>query len=1038
MKYRHSRQAAFQLLKKVTLRNWAKLLLLISLLGLLAFAARLVNNELRTSEWQARHLTELGRKLTFKVESGASNAIRFPKSGPYDERLGYSKIPAFTEYLGRHDYRITQQARISPKFAQLVDRGLSPAYSEKTQAGLDLLDCNQQPLYSERFPERSYKDFESVPRLLADTLLFIEDRDLLTTSYPLHNPAIDWSRFGRALFDQGLHVFDKSHQTPGASTLVTQIEKYRHSPEGRTASPQEKLRQMASASVRAYLGGENTLPARRQIMVDYLNTVPLAAKPGYGEIDGLGDGLWAWYGRDFDEVNQLLDSNADLGPGDSTPGLAANPVPDQHQLERRAEAFKQALSLMIAQRRPSYYLREGAADLEQLTDSHLRLLATAGIIPSALRDAALPVKLNLQQKTVSAPPISFITRKAVTALRSHLSTLLHVNHLYDLDRLDLSAATTMNGELQRAVTTVLRQLKQPDKAKAAELYGHNMLSPGDDPSKLIFSFTLFEQRDGANLLRVQTDNFDQPFDINEGARLNLGSTAKLRTLITYLEIIADLHQRYVGMTAEQRAKLLVEKEDVLSQWALTYLAQAQDRGLPAMLEAAMERRYSGSPGEAFVTGGGVQTFSNFESEENYKVMTIREGFQQSVNLVFVRLMRDIVRHYKFKMAGAGSATLDGLSAAKRQEILSRFADKEGRQFMLRFYKKYHGKTPQEAQELLLENTHPVPARLATIFRSIAPDADLQLFSGFMRKQFPKDGLSDAKLSALYLQYGPDKFSLADRGYIARIHPLELWLLGFMRQHPDATLTQTLDASRDARQDVYAWLFKTHSKNKQDKRIRQMLELEAFLEIGRAWRRLGYPFESLTPSYASAVGAAGDRPAALAELIGIIVNKGMRLPLKKLQTLELAQGTPYETHFENSGPAPERLLPEEITDVVRRSLIDVVEGGTAKRLKGGLPSSHANGKPVAVGGKTGTGDQRFEVYAAGGRLISSRAVNRSATFVFFIGDRFFGTMTTYVHEPYAASYKFTSALSVQLLKSLTPTLLPMIEADASDTPLACRH
>jgi len=158
----------------------------------------------------------------------------------------------------------------------------------------------------------------------------------------------------------------------------------------------------------------------------------------------------------------------------------------------------------------------------------------------------------------------------------------------------------------------------------------------------------------------------------------------------------------------------------------------------------------------------------------------------------------------------------------------------------------------------------------------------------------------------------------------------------------------------------------------------------------------------------------------------------------LQTLELAQGTPYETHFENSGPAPERLLPEEITDVVRRSLIDVVEGGTAKRLKGGLPSSHANGKPVAVGGKTGTGDQRFEVYAAGGRLISSRAVNRSATFVFFIGDRFFGTMTTYVHEPYAASYKFTSALSVQLLKSLTPTLLPMIEADASDTPLACRH
>jgi membrane peptidoglycan carboxypeptidase len=216
----------------------------------------------------------------------------------------------------------------------------------------------------------------------------------------------------------------------------------------------------------------------------------------------------------------------------------------------------------------------------------------------------------------------------------------------------------------------------------------------------------------------------------------------------------------------------------------------------------------------------------------------------------------------------------------------------------------------------------------------------------------------------------------------------------------------------------------------------MLELEAFLEIGRAWQRLGYPFESLTPSYASALGASGDRPAALAELMGIIVNKGQRLPLRKLQGLNFAQGTPYETHFEAGEPAAERLLPEEITAVVRRSLIDVVESGTARRLKGGL--RQANGKQVEVGGKTGTGDHRFEVYAPGGRLVSSRAVNRSATFVFLIGDRFFGTMTAYVREPYAANYKFTSALSVQLLKSLTPALLPLMDTQASGTSSACRH
>ncbi|MGH8859312.1 MAG: hypothetical protein ACREXG_15000, partial [Polaromonas sp.] len=125
------------LLKKVMLRNPGKLLLLTGLLGLLVYGARLVNDELRSSQWQARHLSELGRELTYQLEPGPSPSIRFPTSGPYDERLGYSRIPAFTQLLTKQDYRITQQARISPRLAELTDRGLTPAYREKGQAGLD-------------------------------------------------------------------------------------------------------------------------------------------------------------------------------------------------------------------------------------------------------------------------------------------------------------------------------------------------------------------------------------------------------------------------------------------------------------------------------------------------------------------------------------------------------------------------------------------------------------------------------------------------------------------------------------------------------------------------------------------------------------------------------------------------------------------------------------------------------------------------------------------------------------------------------------
>jgi membrane peptidoglycan carboxypeptidase len=141
------------------------------------------------------------------------------------------------------------------------------------------------------------------------------------------------------VLDKSLNVFG-GHRTGGGSTLATQIEKYRHSPEGRTGSMPDKLRQMVSATLRAYQQGEDTTEVRRQIVVDYLNTVPLSARTGFGEVNGIGDGLWVWYGRDFADVNRVL-----LGKLDA-PGAAL--------------AYKQALSLLIAQRRPSHYLGDGA------------------------------------------------------------------------------------------------------------------------------------------------------------------------------------------------------------------------------------------------------------------------------------------------------------------------------------------------------------------------------------------------------------------------------------------------------------------------------------------------------------------------------------------------------------------------------------------------------------------------------------------------------------------------------------------------------
>jgi membrane peptidoglycan carboxypeptidase len=975
-----------------------------------ALAAYAVINELKTSRWQSALWRDFAKGAGYTVEAGASDAVRFPHTGPYDERMGYHDLPDFIQRLQPEGYVITRQARMSPRLIELQERGLFIPYREKNQAGLTVRDCRNTALLHTRVPMRAYERFEEVPPLLVSALLFVEDRHLLDAEPAQRNPALDPERFAKAAAEQALRVFNPGGSATGGSTLATQIEKYRHSPHGRTVSVREKLRQMASASVRAYQDGEDTLARRRQIVVDYLDTVPLAARPGMGEVHGLGDGLWTWYGRDFSEVNRLLVDNAE----------GAAPTPEA--LQRQAEAFKQALSLMIAQRRPSQHLLSDGTGLARLTDSYLRLMAEAGLISSVLRDAALAVPLQLRPPLPATPRPNFVQRKAATALRTHISTLLNVPRAYDLERLDLEAETSLDSEAQALAAKVLTSLRTPAAAKTAGLYGSHLLDPGADPGPLIYSFTLFERGTQANLLRVQADNIDQPFDVNQGARLDLGSTAKLRTLVSYLELVAELHGRWGELSPAQLTALKPSPRDPLGAWARQYLLRAKDRRLTPMLEAAMERKYSADPGEAFFTGGGLHQFENFERSRNSEWMTVREGFKHSVNLVFIRLMRDLVRHRMFGGASDAESMLQDPADPRRRELLARFADREGSAFMIRFYRKYQRLPAADAEALLLRGLKPSAPRLASALFTIEPDASEARLDELLTQRLGRSAPSPRALRALRTTYSG--LSLADRGYVARVHPLELWLVGYLRKHPGATLTDVLNASADERQEVYAWLFKTRHKSAQDKRLRELVELDAFAQIHRSWQRVGYPFESLTPSYASAIGASGDRPAALAELMGIIANNGERRPTQRVGALHFARETPYETRLEQRNASAEQVLPAEVASTVRRALFEVVQDGTARRLKGSLVD--ANGRVIEIGGKTGTGDHRYGHNGRGGRTGAERKISRSATFVFMIGDRYFGTIMAYVGEPYAARYRFTSALPTQLLKSLGPQLLPVLE------------
>lgn len=970
--------------------------------------------ETQTSLLQSMLFTRWAGEMSYRVVKGPSPSIEFPAGGPYDLRLGYSDIPKYVNALKQRGFAISKQADMSPALDRFAARHGYALYPEKPAAGLQLRDRDGKLLYAASYPEQYYRDFTQIPSLVVATLLFIENHTLLETNHPYQNPAVEWQRFLHAAGDQIEGMITRHPQAGGGSTLATQIEKYEHDPEGRTQGVFDKLLQMTAATTRAYMNGPNTIDARKRIVTNYVNSTPLSSRPGYGEVIGIADGLKVWFGSDFATANRIL----------SEPDSSSN-------LDQKAAIYKQVLSLMIAERRPAYYLLQNHDDLEATTDTSLKLLGKAGVISPELRDAALNTKLQYRAHAPAPAPVNFVGQKASNSIRTELLMALDATNLYALDRIDLNATTTIDAPVQQNVSRVLRSLKNPTQVTALGMMGFQLLSPSDDVSQLNYSVVIYERKADRNILRVHADTLDEPFDINSSSKLILGSTSKLRTLIAYLDILDHVYQQHLNDSPAQLHKAAGNARDPLSQFVLGYLGENRNHSLKGLMEAAMLRRYSGDTGQSFFTGGGLQVFHNFESSEDSQVWTVQDAFAHSVNLAFIRLMRDITTYYMDERAAQGNGVVESLDPDQREDYLKRFADQEGTAYLGHFYKDLKGKNTQQIVAFMLQKAGVSAPHLAVIFRSLEPDASIQQLRQFLATH----GVvaDEKKILDLYENYGPDKMSLSDRGYTARVHPLELWLGAYLVAHPDATRSEIIDASADKRQEAYGWLFKSKREHQQNVRIRIVTEEDAFNDLLPEWKKQGWPFDKLVPSLATAIGSSGDRPDALATLMGIIVNNGVRLPTTNIEQLQLGGGTPYESDLGFAPSRGQRLYPPELIAVVRKALEEVVQDGTAARLRGTY--FNADYSPLDVGGKTGTSNNNYEHFGAGARLLSSEPKDRTATFVFFLGDRFYGTVTAFVRGKQSGNYHFTSALVVQLAKALAPQLQPLLGTPVNPNPLA---
>ncbi len=953
--------------------------------------------EFKTSIVQAWIFTRTNERLSYELAPGPASSIAFPPSAPFDDRRGYSKLSGFQSRLLSQGFHVGQQARQSETMVNLISQGISPPYIEPPETGIDIRGAAGVPLFRHAQSEFLFEKIDNIPPLLVKTLLFLEDRDLDNPNFSRQNPAVEWDRFFKAaLFYLGSKLY-LDVPVQGGSTLAVQLEKFRHSAHGRTDSPLDKFRQIVGASLKAYRAGPNTRAWRDRIIVDYFNTVPLAAAPGYGEIHGLGEGLYAWFGMQLGEAVRAL----------QTPGIT---IP-------KVRVYKHVLTLLISVRAPTVFLVEERGSLEHKVNQFTQLLAREGIIDGDFAAAVADTPIEFLSHGPVAPQPSSGRNKAANAIRMTMMELLGVTNLYDLNRFHVEVESTIDVPLQKKIVEFLQTLTRPETIKAYGLNGERLLENAD-PKRVIYSFLLVEPTPQGNLVRVQADNLAAPFDFNKSVKLELGSTAKLRTLTHYLELIAELHKQLAGLDDRQLTQKMQQARDPLTSWAIETLKKEKNIALQPFLDRAMERRYSASPYEAFFTGGGLHHFENFDREENDKIMMLREGFRTSSNLVFIRLMRDVVSYHRARLPYNADAVLSDPNNAERQAMLAKTAEDESRAALRRAYQNFRGQTPDQITARLLGNKRNAERRLAILFFAWRIGADEQALAAWLAKNHLE--ATGEVVAKLFRAYRNPRLTLVDYAYLLSLHPLDLWCASEFRSNSNLSWEDLYTRSAEARRMGSAWLLTPRNRRAQDVRLRIRFERDAFARMTPYWQRLGFPFKTMVPSYATALGNSSDRPVALAELIGILVNDGMRKSSVSLSKVHFARSTPYETLLEQKPQSGVQVLVPEVARTVRKAMAEVVEQGTARRLNGVFRRS--DGLLLTVGGKTGSGDNKFETFNRYGGVISSRATNRTAAFVFYISDRYFGVITAYVQGREAADYRFTSALPVTLMKILAPTLL----------------
>ena len=158
--------------------------------------------ESRLHFYQSTFWHWLAQKLSYRIENGASAQISFPNAGPFDKRYGYHQLPLWQTHLIQNGFNLSAQSRFSAGLQRYSNWGFNPPFIQQHYPALSLQGCKQDLLYQFNAPALRFNDLAEVAPVIVQSLLFIEDRDLLSPKHPRANPVVNLPRLGAATWSQ--------------------------------------------------------------------------------------------------------------------------------------------------------------------------------------------------------------------------------------------------------------------------------------------------------------------------------------------------------------------------------------------------------------------------------------------------------------------------------------------------------------------------------------------------------------------------------------------------------------------------------------------------------------------------------------------------------------------------------------------------------------------------------------------------------------------------------------------------------------------